>query len=183
MADPAPEATPEAAPPSGKKKVILASGIVSAVIIAECVVAWMLIPSAADVAAANRSRLLAEAEAEAGEAEDGAENPLLKTIELDLGNFSVTSFQPTSNSTFRVEFHLYATVKESESSELEALMTKKEHRLRDQVLFEVRNAQVNDLTDPGLGLIKRRILEKSNELLGKPFLQTVMFSDISVVEQ
>ena len=40
-----------------------------------------------------------------------------------------------------------------------------------------------DLADPGLGLIKRRILEKSNALLGKPLLRAVVFSEFSYMEQ
>ena len=43
--------------------------------------------------------------------------------------------------------------------------------------------QTTDLTDAGLGLIKRKILEKTNRALGKPLLQTVVFSDFSFVEQ
>ena len=57
------------------------------------------------------------------------------------------------------------------------------HRFRDLVLFEIRNSEYDDLMDPGLGLIKRRILEKSNALLGKSILKTVVFSDFTYVEQ
>ena len=47
----------------------------------------------------------------------------------------------------------------------------------------IRSAEIADLTDAGLGLIKRRILETTNKTLGKPILQAVMFSDFSFVEQ
>jgi flagellar FliL protein len=55
--------------------------------------------------------------------------------------------------------------------------------MRDHVLFEIRNSTIEDLTDPGLALLKRKILAKSNELLGKPILRTVLFSDFSFIEQ
>jgi len=42
---------------------------------------------------------------------------------------------------------------------------------------------VTDLTDAGLGLLKRKILEKSNRILGRPLLQTIIFSEFSFVEQ
>ena len=51
------------------------------------------------------------------------------------------------------------------------------------MIFEIRNCRVEDLTDPGLALLKRKILAKSNELLGKPMLHTVLFSDFSFIEQ
>jgi hypothetical protein len=90
---------------------------------------------------------------------------------------------PASNVTLRVNFHLIGTVLGDEQKEFEELLTKNQHRLRDQAIFEIRNCQIDDLTDPGLALLKRRILAKSNDLLGKPLLRSVVFSDFSFVEQ
>jgi hypothetical protein len=83
----------------------------------------------------------------------------------------------------RINFHLIGTVPEKEHKEFEELFTKCEHRLRDQIIFEVRKSEVADLSDPGLALLKRKILAKSNELLGKPMLHTVVFSDFAFIEQ
>ena len=47
----------------------------------------------------------------------------------------------------------------------------------------MRSAELTDLTDAGLGLLKRRIQEKSNQTLGKPLLRAVVFSDFSFIEQ
>ena len=88
-----------------------------------------------------------------------------------------------SNVTLRVNFHLIGTVLTDEQHEFEELLSKNQHRLRDQAIFEIRNCQIDDLTDPGLALLKRRILAKSNDLLGKPLLHSVVFSDFSFVEQ
>ena len=90
---------------------------------------------------------------------------------------------PASNVTLRVNFHLIGTVLAEEQHEFEELLSKNQHRLRDQAIFEIRNCQIDDLTDPGLALLKRRILAKSNDLLGKPLLHSVVFSDFSFVEQ
>jgi hypothetical protein len=57
------------------------------------------------------------------------------------------------------------------------------HRFRDMVISEIRHLENADLADPGLGLIKRRILEKSNALFGKPILKSVVFPDFSYIEQ
>jgi flagellar FliL protein len=51
------------------------------------------------------------------------------------------------------------------------------------VITIVRSAEMTDFADPSLGLIRRRILEKSNRALGKPLLVEVIFSDFSLVEQ
>ena len=40
-----------------------------------------------------------------------------------------------------------------------------------------------DLTDAGLGLIKRQILEKTNRAMGQPLLKEVLFSKFNFVER
>ena len=102
---------------------------------------------------------------------------------MDLGEFSVTSYQPSSEITLRIDFHLFGTVAESNQSLFQSHLERNRNRIREQVLVTMRNAELSDLTDPGLGLIKRRILTKVNRTLGKPLLRTVVISDFSFVEQ
>ena len=82
-----------------------------------------------------------------------------------------------------MDFHLYGTVAEGEQEAMKPLFERNLNRFRDQVLYEIRNSVSTDLADPGLALIKRRILEKSNTLLGKPVLKSVVFSQFSYFEQ
>jgi flagellar FliL protein len=91
--------------------------------------------------------------------------------------------QPASNLTLRINFHLIGTVMEEDKEAFTHLLAKNQHRLRDQVIFEVRSCELSELTDPGLALIKRKILAKSNELLGKPLLKAVVFSEFAFIEQ
>jgi flagellar basal body-associated protein FliL len=113
----------------------------------------------------------------------GASGEGQKEHEVDLGQFSLTTLQPASNTTLLVDFHLYGTVGSESESLATELIERHKHRVRDQVLTTVRSAEIADLTDPGLGLLKRQILEKTNRALGKPILQGVIFSDFLVVEQ
>jgi flagellar basal body-associated protein FliL len=113
----------------------------------------------------------------------GASGDGAKEREIDLGQFSLTTLQPASNTTLLVDFHLYGTVNSENESLAGDLIERHKHRVRDQVLTTVRSAEIADLTDPGLGLIKRQILEKTNRALGKPLLQGIVFSDFLVVEQ
>lgn len=103
--------------------------------------------------------------------------------EVDLGKFNLMIHQPAADVTLRINFHLVGIVEEKDHHEFTELLAKNQHRLRDHVLSEIRNSETSDLTDPGLGLIKRRILATSNQLLGKPMLRTILFSDFSFVEQ
>jgi len=174
-------------------KTIIVAVLVSVVIGVECMLAYALIPSRADLEKWSAEKAAKEAEAgHSGHDEKhghggghghvhGHEGK--GEAEVDLCKFNVVVHHPASNVTLRVNFHLIGTVPGDEHHEFEELLAKNQHRLRDQAIFEVRNCQIDDLTDPGLALLKRRILAKSNDLLGKPLMHSVIFSDFSFVEQ
>jgi len=174
-------------------KPILVCTFVALVILTECLFAWFLIPSTSDVEAWAKARASEGAvgagghAASHGEDEHGhghapAHGPGHE-VEAELGRYNVVIHQPAASLTMRVNFHLIGTLSEADELEFHELLAKNEHRLRDQVIYEIRNSRVEDLTDPGLALLKRKILAKSNELLGKPILRTVLFSDFSFIEQ
>ena len=55
--------------------------------------------------------------------------------------------------------------------------------LKEQVTIAIRGMQATDFTDPGLGLIKRIILEKTNRALGEPLVREAVFSEFSFIER
>ena len=75
------------------------------------------------------------------------------------------------------------SVLDKHGDELARRLEEHKHQVRDNIIVIIRSAEITDLTDAGLGLIKRRILETTNKTLGKPLLQGIMFSDFSFVEQ
>jgi flagellar FliL protein len=162
-------------------KTIVVAAIVAVVILGECLFAYMLIPSRADLEKWSTAK--AAKHAEEGHAAQEHKGEGKPETEVDLGKYNVVVHHPASNVTLRVNFHLIGTVLTAEHHEFEELVAKNQHRLRDQAIFEIRNCQIEDLTDPGLALLKRRILAKSNDLLGKPLLHSIVFSDFSFVEQ
>ena len=103
--------------------------------------------------------------------------------EMDLGEFRVTAYQPVSNTTLRLDFHIYGAVFNSQVDEFYGVFNAKKQRFRDQVITMVRTVDMADFTEAGLGLIKRRILETTNKTFGKPYLQSVIFSEFSFVKQ
>jgi len=183
---------------------IAALGFVVSVVLGECVVAYLLIsrtsPSSAaapGVAADEKAEEpKAEVKAEHGKGgsghqggtattpSDGGSDPAVgDLVEIDLEQFAVTAHQPTSNTTTRIEFHLFGMISNQDKEEFERLLKASQHRFREQVLMTVRRAEATDLADAGLGLIKRQILEKTNILLGKPLLRAIVVSDFSYLEQ
>lgn len=145
----------------------------------ECLLAFLLIPDADEVALKAEARMTEKLQKNINPS--GANDK--KTVEFSLGTFSITSQHPESNTTLRIDFQLFGTVLEDDKDELEKIFERVQQRLRDRVIFEIRNSNLNDLSDPGLALIKRRILEKSNRLLGKPLIQSIVIPEFSFVEQ
>lgn len=184
-----PESPPIEQPASGGARSsilgkIQVLGFVMLVVGVECFVAYLYLPAAVDTAAMAEAVIDANYAVEEPPefAEQISPDPI-DQVEIDLGEFSVTSFQPVSNTTLRIDFHLYGTVAADREQEFIAAMQDNLHRFREQVIVTVRSAEITDLTDAGLGLMKRKILERSNRSLGKPFLRSIIFSDFSFIEQ
>jgi hypothetical protein len=158
-------------------KTLIIAGFVGGVILVECLAAYMFIPSSAQLEAQAKART-EELHKDEGH-EETQEESHGASVEVELGKYNITVHRPAQDVTLRVNFLLIGTVDEHDHAAFETLVEKNQHRLRDKIIFEIRNCELSDLTDPGLGLIKRRILTKSNELLGKPILQSVVFSEFA----
>lgn len=191
MAESSPEhvETTNEGPASGGKPAILGKLILltllATVVGFECLAASFLLPSAEETAAMAGMQPDAPPTENSGIMEELAamDAEIKNQREVDLGTFTVTAFQPLSNTTMRIDFHLYGTVSKDDEEDFTMAWDENQHRLRDQVIVTLRSSELGDLTDAGLGLIKRRILEKTNRTLGKPYLRSVIFSDFSFIEQ
>lgn len=196
--NPADIATETAKRPGGLLGKIKLLAFAMLIVTAECLVAYLYIPVGSGSQAAANTSHEAETPEEEGEnkkPEEGSEGKHGKEnehtppsatkhrVERELGQFSVTTFHPTANTTMRIDFRLYGTIDTAEAEEFEVALEQNQHRIRDQVIVTIRSCELVDLTDAGLGLIKRRILEKTNQALGRPFLKGVVFSDFSYIEQ
>ncbi|HEX3998317.1 MAG TPA: flagellar basal body-associated FliL family protein [Pirellulales bacterium] len=185
-------------------------GFVGGIVLLQCVLAWLYLPGSAAKAEAKK-----EAAAHADDKDKDKDSDPTATDghgenrEVDLGKFSLTAFDPNSNTTLLIDFHLYGTVAvdasdkapkdagekehakggkpgevgDDDNSTFGKLFKKDQHRFRDQVIVIIRNATMADLADPSLGLIKRQILAKTNSLLGEPLVKEIVFSDFAVVQQ
>jgi flagellar basal body-associated protein FliL len=181
----------EAAPPkraSGLMTIVKAIAFVSIIVIVQVVGAAIFIPSAQDTEKLAR-QYIAAAEGEAaaegaheGEAH-GEEHAGEEVTEIELGTFNITHFNPGTNSTLSIDFELFATVLAADATEFEHLFEKNKVRVREQVIMTLHAAQSKDLSDAGLGLIKRQILEKTNRALGHPMVREVLFSKFNFVER
>lgn len=184
---------PAEAPAKGGRglfRVIKAIAFISIIVIVQVVVASMMIPSAKDTEQLAKE-LVATSEGKEGEHEEGAKAEVPGAAgehegeleEVELGVYNVTRFNPGTNTTLAIDFELYATVLASDAPEFEKRFEKSKARIREQITLTMHAAESRDLTDAGLGLIKRQILEKTNRALGQPLIKEVLFSKFNFVER
>ncbi|MGD9635874.1 MAG: flagellar basal body-associated FliL family protein [Pirellulales bacterium] len=186
----APPAGEEAAPrkSSPVMSIIKAVAFVSILVIVQVVGAAMFIPSGEETAELAKQYVAAkqgEADGESTHAADerNEHDSGEETAEVELGTFNITHFNPASNTTLSIDFELYGSVLAADEAELQHLLEKNKVRVREQVIMTLHAAGSKELSDSGLGLIKRQILEKTNRALGHPMLREVLFSKFNFVER
>lgn len=173
----------------GLMRIVKAVAFVSVIVVVQIVVASMLAPSAKDTEKLAHELVAAtHGKAEAGhgasehkpEAEHGEE---VELHEVELGSYNVTRFNPGTNTTLAIDFEVFGTVLAEDAPEFEHRFEKSKARVREQVTLTMHGAESADLTDAGLGLLKRQILEKINRAMGQPLLKEVLFSKFNFVER
>jgi flagellar basal body-associated protein FliL len=174
----------------GLLRIIKAVAFISVIVVVQVVVASMLAPSAKDTEKLAHELVAAShGKAEAGHeesAKEGDAHPAQHDEDLHevaLGTFNVTRFNPATNTTLAIDFEVFGTVLAEEASEFEHRYEKSNARIREQITLTMHGADSSDLTDAGLGLIKRQILEKTNRALGQPMVKEVLFSKFNFVER
>jgi flagellar basal body-associated protein FliL len=179
--------TPTKSERGGIFTLVKAVAFVSVIVVVEIVAASMLAPSAQETArlgqqlAAAAAGETAEVAEENDEEKEPEHNEQLREVEL--GIYNITRFNPATNTTLAIDFELYGAVLADDVNEFQHHFDSNKARLREQVTMTLHGADSSDLTDAGLGLIKRRILEKTNRALGQPLLKEVLFSKFSFVER
>lgn len=179
----------KAAKGSGLMTLVKAIAFVSVIVLIEVAAASMLIPSVeeteelAEQLATSDAELEMEESGEVVSEVDKETGSLSDMLEVELGTFHVLTYDPETGTRMNVDFELFGIVLADEESDFYTLYDANQRRIREQILITVRSADVTDLTDAGLGLIKRKILEKTNRALGRPLLHEAVFSKFSFEER
>lgn len=193
MAEPTePQDTQEsqAAKPSFIPKVLIA-GFITVIVVAETLIFFFMVPSAEDVAALAEARLIDRVEASmTDDGEETLDNET-ETMEFPLGEYSVTFMPPGSDRNYNVEFRLSGVIYSKDEKAMDELYARKSARFQHRIMLEIRNATVDELMENQLGLIQRRILATSIEVLEEgepedkelPMLLGVPFTGFRVFEE
>lgn len=176
--------------PSAVRTLVKAAAFVAVVVALEVAAASLFIPSAAETQAiASR---LADAAAESQDVAVAVEEPAADQLadetfaamrEVSLGSFNILRYDPQADASLNIDFELYGAVLAEDEAEFLQLYGINQRRIDEQITITMRSVEVTDLTDPGLGLIKRKILEKTNRALGKPLVREAIFSKFTFYER
>lgn len=172
----------------GLMTLVKALAFISVIVLLEIAAASMFFPDAQETraigqqlaAAAAGEDLAADADAPDANAKLLA---LEKTREVELGKFHVLTYDPETGASLTVDFELFGVVLADEEGEFYTLFEKNQQRISEQVNITMRAMDASDFSDPGLGLIRRKILKKVNRALGGPLLQGVVFPEFSYIER
>jgi len=173
----------------GLLRIVKPVAFVSVIVVVQIVVASMLAPSTKDteklaqeLAAASSGESTAGHE-EAAHVEEAEHVEGEELQEVELGSYNVTRFNPGTNTTLAIDFEVFGTVLADDAADFGHHFEKSKARIREQITLTMHGTNSSDLTDAGLGLIKRQILEKTNRALGQPLLKEVLFSKFNFVER
>ena len=103
-------------------------------------------------------------------------------LEVDLGEYSVTVFQASSNTTMCFDFKVSGTIELKEKEDYEKAFEKYKQRIREQITSTIRSADNGDLTEPSLSLIKRIIFDRINSTMKKPLVHEILIPDFSFTQ-
>jgi hypothetical protein len=154
------------------------------VMLVECAIAYLMIPTPDQVAAVAEARLaerMRETADSIGEAPAISAEEEVPHVEVNLGDYSIT--YPNGSTMLRIDVSLAGTVLEEDKFEFEQTFKEREKRYSQMVNIEFRSSELADIYSDNLDLIRRRILEKSNALFGKRLLRDVLISQYTILEQ
>ncbi len=199
---PAPAAEAPAKRGPGMMTLVKALAFVSVIVLIEVAAAMAFLPSTEETretgkrlvaAAQGVDAEVAAAAAEAAQAEghdehssansDHSEGVNQPTVELSLGPYHVIAFNPSTGASMSIDFELFGVVLAADEPEFAERFGLHAKRLNEQVTIAIRGMESADFTDPGLGLIKRVVLEKVNRALGKPLVREAVFSEFAFIER
>jgi flagellar basal body-associated protein FliL len=111
-------------------------------------------------------------------------DPGINTVEVPLGQYNSTNSQAALGSVIHVSFKLTAIVApENARAVKDAFSDTHESRIRAAVVRVVRSSSLEDLDDPELNVMKRKIRAEIDKVLPNSFIIEVIIGDVRLIPQ
>ncbi len=100
----------------------------------------------------------------------------------ELGEYSVRVFDPITQSELRTDFRLEGMTSHGDEASFNQFMRCNRRFFREQVAVVLRTHNLDELADPDLNLLGRKIVARVNRSLGKRLLQSAEVKDFALYE-
>ncbi|MCC9607468.1 hypothetical protein LOC68_12620 [Blastopirellula sp. JC732] len=111
-------------------------------------------------------------------------------VEIELGEFSITVLaadDPTRmpnldeyQDSVAIHFSLHCLVDPADEAKVKELLETKKGRLSDEVIRTCRNANLIDLADPELRLVRAQLRDFSDRLIGQSLIKRFVFTNVTL---
>lgn len=103
-------------------------------------------------------------------------------IGYKLGSFYIKEYKPLQDVTTKMIFTVHASVSDEHREQFAKLQERLEGRIRDQVLIAARLATPEELQDPHLRLLRRRIMLRLKHALPRLPLDAIYISEFQLYQ-
>ena len=101
---------------------------------------------------------------------------------FELGDFSVRIFDPINRTTLRSDFHLEGNTIFDDEDGFQDFMQSNHRQFREQIMVAVRNCDVEELADPDLRLLEKKLAARVNRAMDRPILKSVRIGNLTLYE-
>ena len=158
-------------------------GIIAAVILIETGLAFYFIPDSKQVTAQFREEIKKELVEEFGGSEDllgeRVNEEDVELIEKDLGAHEIIIRDSKSGAIYAVDCMVACTIKDADGTTFDKMYEANKYRVQEQIMIQFREANIDDLAEKQLGLIKKRISKKIDDLFGGKMIREVHLPEFS----
>ena len=118
----------------------------------------------------------------ADEKESGAIDERGRTpVEFDLESYRFRNTHRSIGGIINTSFSLVGITTRQHALELETMVERRKQRIKDAVVSSIRSASLDELEDPELVMVQKRLLLVVNRVLGEPLLKEVLVTDFQCV--
>ncbi len=100
----------------------------------------------------------------------------------DLGDFSIKIYDPLTRTSMKSDFHLEGNTVFDDQEGFSQFMESNHRLFREQVTVTMRSCNVNDLANPDLKLLEKKLVSRVNRAIGRSVLKSVRIMNHSLYE-
>jgi hypothetical protein len=100
----------------------------------------------------------------------------------ELGDFSIKIYDSVTGTSLRSDFHLEGNTIFGDEEEFDQFMLSNRRKFREQITVAMRTCNMNELANPDLKLIEKKLASRVNRAMGRSLLKSVQITEHALYE-